>query len=118
MACSSTPVGCWGGPLTIGLLDSLLLPGTCQLYPDDPQTGASVSNHNESSLAGASLEKGEPRRGSFPLCLPCPALAALLPRVYTSQRPSLPSSSVCLDFPGETSDTPAGLAPLSYSKPP
>lgn len=34
-------------------------------------------------------------------CLSRPALATLLSRVHTSQPPSLPSSPVCMDFPGK-----------------
>ena len=123
MACSLTPVGCRIGLLIIGLLDSLFLPDTCQPGPAD-QVGASVSHHNESTLEQLPFllepcwrKASQGESVSCPLCLPRPALAALLSRVHTSQPPSLPSSSVCLDFPGKTSDTPAGSAPLRCSKP-
>lgn len=123
-ACSSTPAGCRVGPLIIGLLDSLFLPDTCQPVPADPWVGASVSHHNESTLEQLPFllepcwrKAGQGKSVSCPPCLPRPALAALLSRVHTSQPPSFPSSSVCLDFPGKTSDTAAWSAPLRCSKP-
>lgn len=81
-ACSSTSVGCRVGLLIIGLLDSLLLPGTCQPGPAGPQVEASVSHHNESTLEQLPflLEPCWRKAGQGELvsCLLCHALPSLL----------------------------------------